>query len=61
MEARRNDGANQYGEEKGSQGRAYFDYTGYQPVNTADETMISIVGNQNIFPMAMVVGMLQVA
>ena len=35
--ARRNDGANQYGEEEGSDGNPYFDYTGYQPVNSPDE------------------------
>jgi len=35
--ARRGDGANQYGEEAGSDGRAYFDYAGYVPVNSADE------------------------
>lgn len=34
--ARHNDGANQYGEEEGGQGEPYFDYTGYQPVNSAD-------------------------
>ncbi len=37
IEARRNDGANQYGEAPGSQGIPYFDYTGYFPVNDADE------------------------
>ncbi|WP_071596800.1 vanadium-dependent haloperoxidase [Neolewinella persica] len=37
IEARHGDGANQYGEEDGSEGEAYADYTGYQPVNTADE------------------------
>lgn len=36
IEARKGDGANQYGEEKGSNGKAYYDYTGYKPVNTAD-------------------------
>lgn len=35
--ARRGDGANQYGEEAGSNGIPYFDYTGYAPVNSADE------------------------
>ncbi len=34
--ARHNDGANQYGEEEGGQGKPYFDYTGYQPINSAD-------------------------
>ena len=37
IEARRNDGANQYGEEEGSDGTPYFDYTGYRPVNSPDE------------------------
>lgn len=36
IEARKGDGANQYGEEKGSNGKAYFNYVGYQPVNSAD-------------------------
>ena len=36
IKARKGDGANQYGEEEGSKGMAYFDYTGYQPVNPAD-------------------------
>ena len=36
IEARFNDGSNQYGEEENSNGKAYFDYSGYQPVNTAD-------------------------
>ncbi len=35
--ARKGDGANQYGEEAGSGGTPYFDYTGYQPVNSPDE------------------------
>ncbi|RMB63406.1 phosphatase PAP2 family protein [Dokdonia sinensis] len=33
---RKNDGANQYGEEEGSNGVAYFNYTGYEPVNDPD-------------------------
>lgn len=37
IEARKNDGANQYGEEEGSNGMAYFDYTGYEPVNPVDQ------------------------
>jgi len=37
IEARKNDGSNQYGEMKGSNGEAYFDYTNYSHVNTADE------------------------
>ncbi len=36
IEARYNDGSNQYGEEENSNGKPYFDYSGYQPVNTAD-------------------------
>ncbi len=39
IEARKGDGANQYGEEEGSDGEAYFDYTGYEPVNSADENV----------------------
>jgi hypothetical protein len=39
IEARRNDGANQYGEVPGSDGQAYFDYTGYAPVNSADSNV----------------------
>ncbi|WP_373058856.1 vanadium-dependent haloperoxidase [Zunongwangia sp. H14] len=39
IEARHNDGANQYGEEEGSLGKHYFDYSGYEPVNTADENV----------------------
>lgn len=34
--ARKNDGANQYGEVEGSNGQPYFDYTGYKPVNSPD-------------------------
>lgn len=37
IEARRNDGSNQYGDVEGSNGTPYFDYTNYQCVNTADE------------------------
>lgn len=37
IEARKGDGANQYGEEEGSNGEPYFNYTGYEPINTADE------------------------
>ncbi|MUP47177.1 phosphatase PAP2 family protein [Gramella sp. BOM4] len=36
IEARKGDGANQYGEEEGSNGQVYFDYTGYEPVNSVD-------------------------
>lgn len=39
IEARKNDGANQYGKEEGSNGVAYFDYTNYFPVNTADKNV----------------------
>ncbi len=39
IEARKGDGANQYGEEEGSAGKAYFDYTEYKPVNSADESV----------------------
>lgn len=39
IEARKNDGSNQYGTRSGSNGQAYFDYTGYQPVNTPDESV----------------------
>lgn len=39
IEARKGDGANQYGEEPGSKGKPYFDYTGYQPVNSPDENV----------------------
>lgn len=37
IEARRGDGANQYGEEQGSDGTPYFNYVGYEPVNSADD------------------------
>ncbi len=39
IEARKHDGANQYGEEEGSNGEVYFDYTNYSPVNTADKNV----------------------
>ncbi|UII75075.1 vanadium-dependent haloperoxidase [Flagellimonas sp. HMM57] len=39
IEARKNDGSNQYGEEEGSNGKPYFDYTGYKPVNTVDKNV----------------------
>ena len=39
IEARKGDGANQYGEEEGSNGTPYFNYTGYEPVNSADENV----------------------
>jgi hypothetical protein len=36
ISARYDDGSNQYGEVEGSDGQPYFDYTGYQPVNSPD-------------------------
>ena len=39
IEARRGDGANQYGEEDGSDGMPYYNYVNYVPVNTADENI----------------------
>lgn len=39
IKARMNDGANQYGEEEGSNGEAYFNYVGYEPVNSADKNV----------------------
>lgn len=36
IDARKNDGSNQYAEVKGSEGTSYFDYTLYKPVNTPD-------------------------
>ncbi len=37
IKARRNDGSNQYGNEKGSNGKHYFNYLNYEPVNTPDK------------------------
>ena len=37
IEARRNDGSNQYGQVTGSDGSPYSDYTGYNPVNNPDQ------------------------
>ncbi len=37
--ARRGDGANQYGEEEGSNGKPYFNYVGYEPINSADKNV----------------------
>jgi hypothetical protein len=37
--ARKNDGANQYGEVEGSNGQPYYDYTHYQPVNDIDKNI----------------------
>lgn len=39
IEARKGDGANQYGEEEGSKGEPYFNYVGYEPVNSADNNI----------------------
>ncbi len=39
IEARKGDGSNQYGEEEGSNGEAYFNYVGYEPVNSADQNV----------------------
>ncbi|MCH4553892.1 vanadium-dependent haloperoxidase [Aestuariibaculum lutulentum] len=39
IEARKHDGSNQYGDEEGSNGKPYFDYTGYKPVNDADDNV----------------------
>lgn len=38
IEARKHDGANQYGEMKGSDGSRYSDYTGYKPLNTPEKS-----------------------
>ena len=37
LDARRNDGSNQFGDLGNSNGKAYFDYSGYTPVNTVDK------------------------
>ena len=39
IEARKGDGANQYGEEEGSDGVPYFNYVKYEPVNSADKNV----------------------
>ncbi len=39
INARKLDGSNQYGTAEGSMGTAYYDYTGYEPVNTIDENV----------------------
>lgn len=39
IEARKHDGSNQYGVEKGSDGTPYFDYTYYRPINSPDENV----------------------
>lgn len=43
IDARKNDGSNQYGEVEGSNGEPYFDYTNYHPVNSPD---INVDGNR---------------
>ena len=39
IEARKGDGSNQYGEEEGSNGKSYFNYVKYAPVNSVDENI----------------------
>ncbi len=39
IEARRDDGSNQYGTAEGSNGVPYFDYTRYKPANSPDENV----------------------
>ena len=39
IEQRKNDGSNQYGNVGSSNGKAYFDYTFYQPVNSPDKNI----------------------
>ena len=39
IEARKGDGANQYGEQAGSHGESYFNYVGHQPINSADKNV----------------------
>lgn len=39
INARKQDGSNQYGEEAGSNGVSYFDYTNYEPVNPVDKNV----------------------
>lgn len=39
IEARKGDGSNMYGEEEGSEGKPYFNYVGYQPVNSPEENV----------------------
>lgn len=39
IETRRKDGSNQYGEEPGSSGMPYYNYVGYEPVNTVDKNI----------------------
>lgn len=37
--ARKGDGSNEYGEEKGSNGVPFFNYVGYEPINSADDML----------------------
>lgn len=39
IEARKKDGSNQYGDEEGSEGKPYFNYVNYKPVNSADDNV----------------------
>lgn len=39
INARKFDGSNQYGTSEGSKGKAYYDYSGYEPVNTIDKNV----------------------
>lgn len=39
INARKNDGSNQYGTVEGSMGQAYHDYSGYKPANTIDKNI----------------------
>ena len=39
IDARKRDGSNQYGDEPGSNGEPYYDYTSYHPVNSPDENV----------------------
>ena len=39
IEARKGDGSNQYGEEEGSNGVPYFNYVGYEPINSVDKNV----------------------
>lgn len=39
IEARKGDGSNQYGQERGSNGEPYFNYVGYEPINPVDKNV----------------------
>jgi hypothetical protein len=39
IEARKGDGSNQYGEEENSNGKPYYNYVNYKPVNSVDENV----------------------